>query len=388
MPTVEELLAELTAAQAELARLAALEQEFQQTQVALQEAEQRCRNLFEYAGDSIFLIDPYTLNILDANPDAARRLGYSPEELRQQTLADIEIPTNDPAAPAWVSSYSGTRVYESLFRRRDNSTTPVEVSCRFVAAGGRQLLQMFVRDISLRKQVEQRRLELAVERKRMQILTDFIAQASHEFRTPLSIINTSAYLLKKQPNPLDQQRHIRQIEEQSGSIAGLVDALITMSRLDSLRELPAEVVDLSRLVEMIYQDNQAAIQAKNLHSVLQIEAQPLVIQGNADYLRRAIQCIFDNALQFTPDEGKLVVRLEMADNQAVIAIADTGVGIPAAALPHIFERFYRVDKASTTRGFGLGLSIAQAIIELHQGRIEVESAEGEGSTFRIVLPLS
>lgn len=388
MPTMKELRAELTTARAELARLSALEQELQQAQAARQDAEQRCRNLFEYAGDSILIVDPATLNIVEANPDAARRLGYSPAELRQQTLADIEVPNKDATASAWVSSYSGTRVYEALFRRRDDSTTPVEVSYRFVTTGGRQLLQMFVRDISLRKQVEQRRLELTLERKRMQILADFIAQASHEFRTPLSIINTSAYLLQKTTDPVDQQRYIQQIEEQSGSIAGLVDALITMTRLDSLRELPAEAVELSRLVAMIYQNSEAAIQAKNIHSALEIETQSLVIQGNADYLRRAIQCIFDNARQFTPDQGAIAVRLEGVDNQAVITIADTGAGIPAADLPHIFERFYRMDKAGTTRGFGLGLSLAQAIVELHRGRIEVESVVGEGSTFRIVLPVS
>jgi signal transduction histidine kinase len=98
--------------------------------------------------------------------------------------------------------------------------------------------------------------------------------------------------------------------------------------------------------------------------------------------------VLNNALRHTPTGGTITIRSRRLDDHALIEIADTGAGIHPEDLPHIFERFYRSDKAGTTRGFGLGLAIARNIIEQHQGTIEVESEPGTGSTFRIVVPLS
>jgi two-component system phosphate regulon sensor histidine kinase PhoR len=117
-----------------------------------------------------------------------------------------------------------------------------------------------------------------------------------------------------------------------------------------------------------------------------LSEKPLLVRGNPDYLKHAFKRILGNALRYTPADGTVTVRSNDSNGDLLIEIIDTGIGISKDVLPRIFERFYRQDVAGTTRGLGLGLPIAKTIIERHQGRIEVESEEGKGSTFRIILP--
>jgi len=243
-------------------------------------------------------------------------------------------------------------------------------------------------DITERKQAQKHHLALALEKERVQILSNFITQASHEFRTPLSIINTSAYLLKRRKDPVNQELHIHKIEEQVTHIAQLISDLSMMSDLDSIQHLEVVDIDLNEVVQTIDNVRQPTLQAKGLRTVLELSDTPLLVPANSEHLRQAIERIWDNAIQHMPDGGTITVRSQRLATNTVLEINDTGSGIREADLPRIFERFYRADEAGTTRGFGLGLSIAKAIVALHQGSIEVESVEGKGSTFRILLPLA
>jgi signal transduction histidine kinase len=141
------------------------------------------------------------------------------------------------------------------------------------------------------------------------------------------------------------------------------------------------------MIRSIDQVLQPAIQQKNLTVTLEYSEQALPVQIDSGYLRESISRIWRNAIRHTPDGGSIMIRSNSTEGMAVFEITDTGVGISEEDLPRIFERFFRTDEAGTTRGFGLGLPIARAIIERHHGRIEVESQVGQGSTFRVFLPL-
>lgn len=243
------------------------------------------------------------------------------------------------------------------------------------------------RDITEAKRAEQQRLELALERERVQILGSFITQASHEFRTPLTIINTSAHLVQRMDDPAERERQVARIEQQVNHITKLVEDLITLSGLDSTRTLETTEVDLKHVVHAVHDLMQPGHHDKDLNVTMALRKRIPKFQGHFDILRQAIERIWSNAVRNTPSGGTITVRMDRKADTVQITIADTGSGIAPDDLPHIFERFFRTDRVGTTRGFGLGLPIAKAAIELHGGRIEVESEVGAGSTFRIILPI-
>jgi PAS domain S-box-containing protein len=337
--------------------------------------------IFRNVNNGVIIID-HRGYILDMNPAAERVLNRTLGTVLGQLILDvfpehtelIERFQDVPEIKTEVNLGQNMRSYElQITPFLDHKGKP----------GGRIIM---LYDLTERKQAEQQRLALAMERERMRILSNFITQASHEFRTPLSIIKTSTYILRKTDDSLAQEQHVGKIEDQAENITTLVEALTTMSRLDGIRELPVAKVDLCKVIMTVNTNKQLALQETNIRSVIELEKQPLLVQADIGYLQQAVEAIVDNAIRFTPKGGAITVRADSRDGYAIIKITDTGVGIKEDDLPHIFERFYRADKAGTTRGFGLGLPIAKAIIELHGGRIEVKSTIGQGSVFRIVLP--
>ena len=361
-----------------------------QIDTALWESAERFRRIIEGAEAGYFLIDREG-KFQRVNAAWLRLHKYdSADEVIGQHFSLTQVDTDLEQAETIVAKLlNGEALPPGEFTRRCRdgtigyhtfSISPVIHDDKVIGLEG------FIIDTTARKQAEQQHLALLLERERIQILADFITQASHEFRTPLATINTSTYLLQKTTDPLTRQQQIQQIEERVQDIAALVDALTTMAKLDSTQSLTEEVIDLGGVVESVHTSRQKSLQAKHLHSQLDLPAQPVMARGDIHYLQQALGCILDNAIRFTPDEGAITIGVAQTATNSLIEIADTGVGIPANAFPRIFERFYRVDKSGTTRGFGLGLPIAQAIVDRHGGRIEATSEVGKGSVFRILLP--
>jgi len=356
----------------------------------LERYQQQYINLFEYAGDSIFIIDGSTYRIVDVNSNAMRRFGYTREDLLQLTLDDLEVlpdASSEINSTLWESSFSGTTVYQCYYRHKSGKLIPVEVSSRVVTTDGQAIIQTWVRDISERQNLEDQRLSLILERERMQILTKFISQASHEFRTPLSNIQTRVYLLKQLIEDQQQIQHINLIEHQADTINELVDAMITMCQIDRANpDFMMTNIDVNDVVTAASQSLHAEANAKEIRQDVHLCEEKLYTHSNFRYLKIAVRHILNNAIQHTsPDDG-VTIRTYRIDDQIGIDIIDHGEGIEPKSLPHIFEHFYRADEAGTKRGFGLGLPIAKAIIDLHDGEIRVTSELGQGSTFSIILP--
>jgi signal transduction histidine kinase len=224
----------------------------------------------------------------------------------------------------------------------------------------------------------------------------FVADASHELRTPLSTIRTNIELLQRAGDELDPADHDEALADSLAEIerlSRLVSDLLTLARVDSgLRLERRDEVSLDRLVRDVYR--QARLLAlPHEHTVVAEPIEEAVVLGAADYLRELLLILVDNAVSYTPDGGTITLSVRRAGGDVRVAVADNGAGIEAADVEHIFERFYRADRtraraAGSNRGTGLGLSIADWITTQHGGRIEVETAPGQGSTFTVVLPLA
>ena len=276
------------------------------------------------------------------------------------------------------------RIEEELREHRNRLEELVEER----TADLRQMNQQLQQEIIEREEAETRALELAVERERMRVLAEFVRDASHDFRTPLSTINTSLYLLQHVKNAEKQQHLIQVIERQVGRLARLVEGLLTMTRLDSSLNFNRVPLDVNGLILDVKSHLQPAAAAKNISLEVELtEDIPLVLADETE-LSRAITEITQNAVQYTPEHGQVCIASRLNGSSLSLEIRDTGIGIEQADLPHIFERLYRADKARSTDtgGVGLGLPIAQRIIEAHGGRIEVSSQVGIGTSFKIYLP--
>lgn len=244
-------------------------------------------------------------------------------------------------------------------------------------------------DITARHSIEQSSLDLLVEKERVQILSDFIQNASHDLQNPLSVMNASIYLLKKSTNDNKIRRHVDIVELQTQHLSDMVKNMLTMLRLDNLDQMPKTYVNINSLVSTLPISHETTIQRKRLTLHLDLEDGLPQIEANESYLAQALNEILFNAIQFTNINGEISIHTRRDEERVVIDISDTGVGIAPEDQAHIFERFYRVDKArsSATGGAGLGLAIAKKIIDGHAGRIHVQSMPAEGSTFRIYLPI-
>ena len=241
-------------------------------------------------------------------------------------------------------------------------------------------------DITERIEAEQHRLELAVERERISVLTDFLQNASHEFSAPLSVINAELYMLLRSTESPASLPRLQRLKEHAHQVDELVKAMLTMSRLDSDLPFNFTPTDLNQLLQDTINRVQPQALDKRLRLHLDLDQSWPFVKADPQELHLALFKLLENAIRFTPSGGAVMVHTRAGQNEVKITIQDTGIGIPAEDLPHVIERFYRVDKARTSRGAGLGLSIAAKIVEAHDGEIVIDSAPGVGTTVTLILP--
>ena len=232
------------------------------------------------------------------------------------------------------------------------------------------------------------RLEAAFGR-----VTQFTADASHELRTPVSLIRTEAELaLRRSRGEAEYRDALRRILLEAERTTTLLEQLLSLARADSGREaFDIKPVDLRSTLQEVASGWRQVANVRGLQFSERILDADLNVLGDEAALRRVINVLLDNAFKYTPCPGGMVrLSAERIEEQAVISVTDNGYGIPEDEQARIFERFYRVDKARSRDlgGAGLGLAIAQWIVEQHRGKIIVESTPGAGSIFRVELPLA
>lgn len=218
----------------------------------------------------------------------------------------------------------------------------------------------------------------------------FTADASHELRTPLAILRSHAELALNRPrSPEEYRQTIETCLRAANRMNALVQGLLTLARLDGVNpEENFRVLALGPLIEECVTLFQPLADEKKIQ--LTAELSPADVTGDPDAIVQVLSNLLHNAIHHTPAQGTISVHLSVRDGMAEIRVTDTGDGIPEEHRAHIFERFYRVDKARSREagGAGLGLAICKGIVEAHQGTIRFESESGRGTTFRVRLPLA
>lgn len=220
---------------------------------------------------------------------------------------------------------------------------------------------------------------------------DFVANASHELKTPITAIRGFAETLIEDDTiePQMQQRFMRKIHGQSIRLSDLVSDLLALSRLESNDEAFNTQVDFQQVVQRVCANLQAVAQSHQVVLELQAKAGEIMLLGDDNALGQMVTNLIDNAIKYTPAQGRVWVAIEVTENQAILTVTDNGLGIDEANQERIFERFYRVDKARSQflGGTGLGLAIVKHIVQSHKGSLQLKSKLNHGASFSVRLPL-
>ena len=339
------------------------------------------------AGEALFWIDAEG-RVVNANPAAERLTGYTRAQLLACHVWDLEV-GGDPAG--WKQFWEmvrveGSRPSESRYRRCDGVEVLVESSNDYVAHRGREWISRFARDVSERRRVEE-------ERARQGVLKDqFLATLSHELRTPLtSILGYTRLLRGPSLAGVAVERALAVIERNALTQVQIVNDLLDVSGivLGTFR-LERQRVELAPIVTAEVEVARAAAAAAGLTLFIDVDAAPLIVDGDTARLRQTIRHLLANAIKFTPSGGSIHVTLGVDGPHARLLVRDTGIGIEPALLPQIFDRFRQGDSSLTRAysGLGVGLALVRHIVEGHGGVVAVQSAgAGTGAAFTVHMPL-
>ena len=339
------------------------------------------RNLLDHSTDSVYVIDPESGRILDANATARQRTGYSRDELLELTVPELE--REIPDRESWRDVVWGVRAgdletFDGIRRCADGSSFPVEVSLSYVELD-REYVLAIVRDVTERRKRE-RELEASNER-----LEQFAYAASHDLQEPLRMVSSYLRLIEKRyGDDLDEdaEEFLAFAVDGADRMRAMIDGLLEYSRVESNGD-PFEPVELDALLADVCDDLQLPIEERGAE--ITTGGLPRV-QGDPTQLRQLLQNLLDNAVEYGGESPQVRVTAEREGSTWRLSVRDDGIGIPREEQERVFRIFRRLHTDDEHAGTGIGLALCQRIIERHDGEIGIDSEPGKGTTVSLTLP--
>ncbi len=339
------------------------------SQSQLSSALDRFRHAASALPDGIVLLDDDN-KIEWCNKPAERQLGLS---LKQ----DLDQPIVYLVRNTEFIQYLKHHVDIDPIKLKSWISPDTTLEIQLVAFGSNQKL-LICRDVSQLEKLEHMR-------------RDFIANVSHELRTPLTVVGGFLETLSDMDGAIPEniRNYFGMMQDQTSRMRLLIEDLLTLSQLENGATSPDEAeLDVAALLNAILIESKSL---SNGRHILTLEADPtLALTGSSQELHSAFGNLVSNAIRYTPEGGSIAMNWQVINHEAVFSVTDTGLGIEQQHLDRLTERFYRVDRSRSreTGGTGLGLSIVKHILSRHQGRLEITSEFGKGSTFKAVFPKS
>jgi PAS domain S-box-containing protein len=371
-------------------------QELEEAARAAQLSEERFRQLSEATFEGVAVHEKGRL--IDANETLAAMFGYAPADVVGMSALKLVAPESHDAVLRNAQT-KNEKPFEAVGLRKDDSTFPIEICEKAIDHHGRTVNVMAIRDISERKQAERGHAQLILEQAARaeaeaanRTKDEFLATISHELRTPLTSIRGWSHMLRTgEVSEEMRERGLEIIERKAVTQAQLINDLLDVSRIITGKlRLDVRAVEIAQLIKVAVDSSHPAADEKGVRLAAALSPAPMPVLGDPERLQQVLLNLLSNAIKFTSAGGLVEIKLEQEDAQARIIVRDTGIGINAEFLPHVFDRFRQADSSSTRAygGLGIGLSIVRHLVELHSGTVEVESdGPGKGTTFIVHLPL-
>lgn len=363
---------------------------------------ERYRTLQNYASDIIMLVDKNTGKLVEVNRKCCEALGYDEDELKRKSYFDLFPPEGRYQARRDfinVLSQKSELFVDRRMTRRDHEIMFVDINASLITIKADTFIQMMVHDISQRKMLEQ---QIVMQNKDLRnvnrklrevdrMKTEFLANTSHELRTPLSIIIAYSESLRDENiTPEDRLQFLDIIAENGQNLLHLIDDLLDLSHLEmSGTMLNSSLTHIHDIIQSLWSRVEKLAAEKQIQLSIELgEDIPVIYLDNRRILQ-VLMCLLHNAIKFTDAGGSVTLGTSRNEEGVLVEVEDTGKGIAEDEVPEIFDTFCQLDGSSTRQwgGLGIGLAMAMHIIELHRGRLWVESEEGKGSTFSFVLPI-
>jgi PAS domain S-box-containing protein len=355
-------------------------------EAALQSERDRLETILASIGDAVMVTDPEG-RIEYVNPGWTALTGYSAEEAIGRTSKIHKSGEHSPAfyRDMWETILDGrTWRGEVINRRKDGSTYDAAVTIQPLKDDSGEIIN-FVgvqHDISALKEIDR-------------LKSQFVSDVSHELRTPLTNIQLYLDLIGQTEEPERASRYLETLARESDRLRYLIDDLLSLSRLEAgTTGFEPSAVDLRALLAALVADRRGLAAQKDLELVIEAREDLPAVLGDERLLSQVFTNLLTNAMNYTPSGGEIVVRIDQREGEGgswvTAEVTDTGLGIPAEERPRIFQRFFRGYASQNTQapGTGLGLAICREIIQLHSGRIEVESQLDAGTTFTVWMPIA
>jgi len=338
--------------------------------------------------DGVIAVDAEKRIIL-FNKGAENLTGWSFDEVQARAIDEVlhivdektKKTLESPIDKVLISGESENGTDRDVLIAKDGSNCSISTTAVPLRKDGGTLIGvvMVLRDVSHEREIDRMK-------------TEFVSSVSHELRTPLTSIKAYTATILRDPNMPEQIRRefLTIIDEESDLLKNLIEGLLEISRIESETvKFAREPVDIAAVIDQVLSGLQHLADKKNIQLKTDIGDKLGQLQGDEGKIQSMVMNLANNAIKFTPEKGRVSVSAHRQRQELVIRVSDTGVGIPKEELAKIFDRFYRAHQSGkVTPGTGLGLAIVKEIVNMHAGRIEVESQPGQGTTFTVFLPLN
>jgi len=349
--------------------------------------KEKINTILQSIGDGVFVVNK-NRKIIIFNKEAENITGFSKEEALSKPYKDILNFINEKdrktnygfIEKAFSSGKIQTMKGDTLLIKKDNSEIPVADSSAPIKDKNDEIIGCVVvfRDATKERQIDQMK-------------SDFVSTASHQLRTPLTGIQwVSERLLKKSSSlPEKDKQYVNDINMASKRLSTLVDSLLNVSRIEGGRiNIKPENIELIDFIQGYLKETTSLMEKKNIKMVFDEHPEKMELTTDRSALRNIIQSLVSNAIEYTPDNGKINISVEDSENDFLFKIKDTGIGIPLKDQKTIFNKFTRGSNALQvkTDGTGFGLYITRETVKLLEGKIHFDSIENKGTTFYVTLP--